>query len=91
MADTHIAWVQLCMTHLSGVVAAQEPDGGGIGLLLGPFLSYSSASQNLVTFPNASLPLGPLEAKGCIKRKLLGDMVGGLGPMFPSFHWGPLH
>jgi hypothetical protein len=91
MADTHISWVQPCITHLPGVVAALEPDRGGIGLLLGPLLSYSPASQSLVTFPNGSLPLGPLEAKGDIMRKLLGGMVGGPSPMFLPFHWGPLH
>jgi hypothetical protein len=24
-------------------------------------------------------------------RELLGDMGGGPDPMFPPFHWGPLH
>jgi hypothetical protein len=88
MADTHVAWVQLCMTHLPGVAVAQEPDKGGIGLLMGPLLSCLPASQSLVTSP-MTLPLGPLEIKGDIMRKPLGGMVG--GPMFPSFHWGPLH
>jgi hypothetical protein len=64
MAHTHIAWVQPCMTHLPGVVAARESDGGGIGRLLGPLLSYSLASQNLVTFPNGFLPLGAVGGKG---------------------------
>jgi hypothetical protein len=72
-------------------VVAWEPDRGGIVLLLGPLLSYSSASQNLVTFPNGSLPFGLSEAKGDIMRKPLCGMVGGLGPKFPLFHWGPLH
>jgi hypothetical protein len=90
MADTHIAWVQPSMTHLPGVEAAREPDGGGIALLLGPLLSYLLASQNLVTFPSgSSIPLGSLEAKRGIMRELLGDMGGGLGPMFPPFHYVP--
>jgi hypothetical protein len=85
MANIHIVWVQP-LSHLPGVVAAPEPDRGGIGLLLGLLLSYSSASQNLVTFPNGSLLLGPLEAKGDIMRKPLGGMVGGPGPIFSPFH-----
>jgi hypothetical protein len=79
------------MTHLPGVMAAWEPDGG-IELQLGPLHPYLSASQNLVTFPNgSSLPLGPLEVKRGIMRELLGDMGGGLGLMFPPFHWSLLH
>jgi hypothetical protein len=92
MANTHVAWVQPHMTHLSGVVVAREPDRGDIALLLGPLLPYLLASQNSVTFPNgSSLPLGSLEVKVGIMREPLGDMGGGPGPMFPTFHWGPLH
>jgi hypothetical protein len=92
MADTRIEWVQLCMSHLPEVVAAQEPDRGGIAPLLGSLCLYLLASWNSVIIPNgSSLPLGLLEAKGDIMRELLSDKGGGPGPMFPPFHWGPLH
>jgi hypothetical protein len=35
--------------------------------------------------------LGPLEAKGDIIRKPLGDMVEVPGPVFPPLHWSHLH
>jgi hypothetical protein len=85
MADTHIVWVQPCVTHLPGVVGAWEPDRGHRAAVGAPpflFISFPEFGD----LPQWLSSFGAIGGKGGYNEEAAG--WHGWGPNVSSFPLG---